>query len=428
MRRIAAVTLALTLVVLVSGVARASDDPEYQLQYGPQQIYAPEAWTVSRGTGVIIAVVDSGIQLDHPDLAAKLVPGYDFLEDDDQPQDTDGHGTHVAGTAAAITDNGIGVAGIAPDAKIMPIRVLAGEATSPRSLLSVQEGIRFAVDNGAKVINLSLSEIITLGPEAVRTLETSCLDAFNNGALCIVAAGNDGKGKPSGYNNEFQAIVVAASDRNRDIATFSQRADTKWSVTAPGVGIHSTLPGSSYGIKQGTSMAAPHVAGIAALLFAQGLTNQQVVDKIISTATPMNDGGGTSGAGLVNAAAAVGADFTPTAPPTTSAAPVTTLPPASGTPSRGASPASTTTLPEGPVVLDEGVFEDDDLDFAAPAEEGDDFETALGGVDDPEPISFSDGITASFVASVLVYVAILGVLGFVVRRIVLRRGIGQIKT
>ncbi|HEX4904851.1 MAG TPA: S8 family serine peptidase [Acidimicrobiales bacterium] len=425
MNRIAALAVAAALVVLTAGVALASDDPEYVLQYGPQQIYAPEAWTVSRGAGVVIAVVDSGIQLDHPDLAAKLVPGYDFLEDDDQPQDTDGHGTHVAGSAAAITDNGIGVAGVAPDAKIMPIRVLAGEASSPRSILSVQEGIRFAVDNGAQVINLSLSEIITLGPEAIRTLETSCLDAYQNGSLCIVAAGNDGNGKPSGYNNDFQAILVAANDRDKEMATFSQRADTKWGVTAPGVGIHSTVPGSSYGIKQGTSMAAPHVAGVAALLFAQGLTIDQVVDKIISTATPMNDGGGTSGAGLVNAAAAVGAAYTPEAPPTTAAggAPATTAPPRAGGGPRPTAVA--TTVPEGPVVLDEGTFEEGD--FVEATDDGDDFETALGGVDEPEPISYSEGITLSFVLSVLLFVAILGVVGVVARRIVLRRGIGEIK-
>jgi thermitase len=417
------VAFAVVVLVLLTGTAFASNDPEYQLQYGPQQIFAPEAWTKSRGAGITIAVVDSGIQLDHPDLQDKLVPGYDFLEDDDQPQDTDGHGTHVAGTAAAVTDNGLGVAGIAPDSKIMPIRVLAGEATSPRSLLSIQEGIRFAVDNGAKVINLSLTEVISLGPETVRTLESSCLDAFNSGALCVVAAGNDGKGKPSGYSNDFQALLVAANDRNRDIATFSQKADSKWGVTAPGVGIHSTVPGSAYGIKQGTSMAAPHVAGVAALLFAQGLTNQQVVDKILSTATPLNDGGGTSGAGLINAAAAVGADFTP--PTTAAPAPgATTTVPAQTSGGGGQAPVvSTTTLPV-PVELDEATVEEGDFVDGST----DDFETALGEDTGPEPISVSDGFTMPFAVAVAVFVAILGMVGIGLRRIVLARGIGQIKT
>jgi len=350
-KKLAALVAASCLVVVIASPAGATNDPDYQFQYGPQQIFAPEAWTVSRGAGVAIAIVDSGVQLDHPDLAGKLTAGYDYLENDDQPQDTDSHGTHVAGTAAAITDNNIGVAGVAPDARIMPIRVLAGESSSPTALIAIQAGIRFAVDNGAKVINLSISELLDVGADQIRTLEASCADAYAAGALCVVAAGNDGRGVPSGYDRGFQALLVTANDRNGDIAEFAQNADTQWSVSAPGVAIQSTVLGSSYGIKQGTSMAAPHVAGVAALLFAQGLSNGEVVQRILETATPLNDGGARSGAGLVNAAKAVGASFTApsTAQPTNAGGaptgPATTVAPSGF--QAGSGNQATTPVPTG---------------------------------------------------------------------------------
>ena len=422
-RRIVVILGAVALLASIPGVAHATDDPEYQLQYGPQQIHAPEAWTVSTGKGVTIAIVDTGVQADHPDLRAKMVKGYDFLEDDDDPQDTQGHGTHVAGIAGASTNNGIGIAGVAPDAKLMPVRVLGGDATAPGAILSVQQGIRYAYENGAKVINLSISEVISLGPSDLRTLESSCLDAWNSGSLCVVAAGNDGKGKASGYSNDFQALLVAANDRNGNVAEFSQKADSKWGVTAPGVGIESTVPGSNYGIKQGTSMAAPHVSGVAALLFAMGLSNQQVVDKILATATPLNDGGGTTGAGLVNAAAAVGAPYSSPEPPAAGPTTATTAVPvrqgggASVTTVPSAGPTTTATLLEGTV--EEG------SEFTGG--DSSDFQSAAGGAKAPKPISTSDGFTLSFLLVIAVFVAALGVLGFAARRIVLRRGIGRIK-
>ena len=429
-RRAGAFAIVATVVTLVTATtALASNDPDFDaFQYGPQQIYAPEAWTVSRGAGVTIAIVDSGVQTDHPDLRDKMVPGYDFLEDDPEPQDDNGHGTHVAGIAAASTDNGIGIAGTAPDAKIMPIRVLAGEATSPRAVLAIQEGIRFAVDNGAKVINLSIGEEFQLGPEAVQGLEASCLDAYNAGALCVAAAGNSGRGKPSGYSEDFNAILVAANDREGELADFSQRADTKWSVTAPGVGIHSTVIGSGYGIKQGTSMSAPHVSGVAALLFAQGLGIDEVIAQILNTATPLNDGGGSSGAGLVNAAAAVGAAYTPVTtaprPSTTTTAAVAT----SDTRPSGGSTATTAVDPdfETPVELTEGLIEDD-ADFVG-SDDGGSLLTAGGAIgEEPEAIRLSRGYESSFLVGVAVFLGVLAVLGFAARRLVIRRGIGQIK-
>lgn len=425
-RRAVAVAITLAIVAMTSA-AGASDDPDFSsFQYGPQQIYAPEAWTVSRGDDVTIAIVDSGVQLDHPDLRDKIVPGYDFAEDDDDPSDEIGHGTHVAGIAAAVTDNGVGIAGVAPASKIMPIRVplfgSEGTATVADSLLSLEEAVRFAVSNGAKVINLSLGEDDPLGPEGFDRLSSACFDAYNSGSLCVAAAGNAGNGKPSGYAHDFSGIVVAANDRNREIASFSQRADTRWSVTAPGVAVHSTWLESGYQLSQGTSMAAPHVAGVAGLLFGMGMSIQQVIDRIIASATPLNDGGGTSGAGLVNAAAAVGAEFTPatTAPPR---AATTTTAAAGGSDSRPPSTTATTIEDLGPAVLEEGEIEEGDL------LDGDasDFALAVGEGDTARRIERTDGFTASFLLLCGGFIVGLAVLGATLRPIVQRRGAGRMR-
>ncbi|MEN3271918.1 MAG: thermitase, partial [Actinomycetota bacterium] len=340
-----------------------------------------------------------------------------------------GHGTHVAGIAGASTDNGIGIAGIAPDAKIMPIRVaLSGaSASSATVIIQIEQAIDYAASHGAKVVNLSLGEDPNnrVTPQGLDSVSRACLDAFNKGTLCVAAAGNAGRGKPSGYNEDFPGIVVAASNRAGEITDFSQNADTKWAVTAPGESIYSTWIGNGYQFEQGTSMAAPHVTGVAALLFAQGLSIQQVVDKIVGTATPMNDGGAQSGAGLLNAAAAVGAPYqpastpgavTPTQTPTTQAPTAGTGRPSVSSPTSGG-PSTTATLVEGTVDNPSG-------DFSGGTSS--DFEAALGDdVKGPEPISEAGGLTLSFVLAIAVFVAVLGALGFLARRVVNRRGFGQ---
>lgn len=317
--RLALVALVALVGVLLPHLASASNDFLWDRQYGPAQIQAPSAWTVTRGGDAIIAVIDSGVDVDHPDLRDKLIilPGSDFGDGDDDPDDdsetTDGagsrvkgHGTHVAGTAAAITDNGIGVAGVAPSSPIMPIKVFG---TSDQNLALVvtriTRAIRFAVDNGARVINLSVGTV--QGVNVVGLLETPCTEALGRGALCIVAAGNGGN-RPSGYDRDFNGVIVTANDENGRHAAFGQHADTKWAVSAPGVGIWSTWPveEGEYAAIQGTSMATPHVAGVAALLFAQGLGAEEVAEQIVATADPMPEPR-VNGAGRVNAARAVGA-------------------------------------------------------------------------------------------------------------------------
>jgi subtilisin family serine protease len=306
--------------------ALASNDPGFKKQYGLTQIGAPSAWTKTAGNGITIAIVDSGVDLDHPDLQAKIVPGHDFGDNDDNPDDDSGlkdgegkyirgHGTHVAGIAAAITDNGVGVAGVAPYAKIMPLKVFASDPNSSfvNALTAVPTAIRYAVDHGAKVINLSLGGI--QGLSLVGIIETPCAQAYSRGALCVVASGNSGQQNASGYQHDVQFLNVTANDDKGNHASFGQKADTQWSVSAPGVAVWSTYvpelqqegqTDRGYAYEQGTSMAAPHATGLAALLFAQGLSVGQVVQKILTTATPMGDPG-TNGAGRINAAAAVGA-------------------------------------------------------------------------------------------------------------------------
>lgn len=307
--------------------ARASNDPRWSQQYGPQQIGAPTAWSKAKGAGVRVAIIDSGVDIEHPDLKSKLVencPGsncYDYGDSDNNPDDDSnvrdgsgapvrGHGTHVAGIAAAATDNGEGIAGVAPDAKIMPLKVFGDTGLITDSLAAVPNAVDFAVSHGAKVLNLSLGDFNIGG--LVGPIQTACNTAYDRGALCIVSSGNSGGDNPSGYDRSFRALIVTANDDKGNHTSFGQKADTQWALSAPGQAIMSAVPveDGSYGNKSGTSMAAPHAAGVAALLFGQGLTNRQVVDKMLSTATPMTDRG-TNGAGIVNAAAAVGASAPP---------------------------------------------------------------------------------------------------------------------
>ena len=343
--------------VSASTTAPVPNDPEWKRQWGPKHIHAPEAWTKTKGAGVIVAVIDSGVDIEHPDLAAKIDPrSQDYTNDgnkkgDDGPGRAHGHGTHVAGIAAAITDNSVGIAGVAPDATILSHRVL-GKNEELTGLVSAING---AVDKGAKVINLSLGGI--QGIELVGLIETPCAAAYQRGSLCVVASGNSGKGKPSGYDRGVQFLNVTAHNPDGSPSSFGQNADTQWSISAPGVGNYATYPveSGSYRELQGTSMAAPHAAGVAALLFAQNLTAAQVVKRMLDTAFPPNDAA-KQGAGLLNAAGAVGAAIEGPAP----TAPRTNTPGAA--PSGGSRPkAGGTPIAPG---VDAGDSDLDDLEAA----------------------------------------------------------------
>ncbi len=273
------------LPLVISPPPFVPNDPGLSAQYAWATINAFKGWSLNRGSRqIIVAVIDTGVQLDHPDLAGKLVAGYDFFEDDSSPDDENGHGTHVAGIIGAITNNGIGVAGTCPACRIMPIRVLDSRGWG--SLLAVAQGIDWASSHGAQIINLSLTgpNSPTSGP----TLERAVTNAWNNGATLVCAAGN---GSVSYYDYSYPAaypacIAVTATDSADQRAWFSNYG-TWVDLAAPGLGIYSTTTGSDYAYLSGTSMATPYVSGVAGLLAAQGLRNDQIRDRLCDTADPI---------------------------------------------------------------------------------------------------------------------------------------------
>ncbi len=278
------------------------NDTSYSLQWGPSKIQAPAAWDVTVGSSdIIIAIVDTGVDLDHPDLNGKIVSGWDFANDDPIAQDDHGHGTHVAGIATAETNNSQGVAGISWQAQIMPVKVLDNEGEGSYS--DVAEGILWACNHGAKIINLSLG-----GSAYSSTFEDAVNQAYGSGCLMVAAAGN-GYGNGVDYPARFAAVMaVAATDQNDIRAGFSDYG-LEVEVAAPGVDIYSTLWNDKYGWKSGTSMAAPHVAGQAALVWSACpyLTHEEVRTVIQSTADDRGPAGWDVyyGFGRINALAAV---------------------------------------------------------------------------------------------------------------------------
>jgi serine protease len=266
---------------------------------------APAAWDVSHGsTAVKVAILDTGVDLDHPDLASRLLPGYDFVNYDTAAQDDEGHGTMVAGIAAAETNNGIGIAGVAWTASIMPVKVLDDSGAGWDS--DIARGITWAADNGAQVINLSLG-----GPDPSVTLYDAINYARRKGAVVVSAAGNDGAPQLS-YPAVYADVAVGATDAAGDAAWFSNSG--YWvDVTAPGIGITSTAlaagAADAYDTGSGTSFASPIVAGVAALVWAQhpGWSQGQVAAQILRAWDRGPRGlDPFYGLGLVDAYAAVG--------------------------------------------------------------------------------------------------------------------------
>ncbi|WP_166245084.1 S8 family peptidase [Paenibacillus turpanensis] len=289
---------------LPAQIAVAYNDPYVSNQWGLSAIKAPQAMDLvssSRLAGVTVAVVDTGVNLSHSDLQGSIVAGYDFVNGDSNANDDNGHGTHVAGIAAGIGNNGRGIAGVASGAKIMPIKVLnaSGSGTS----YAIVSGMRYAADRGADVLNLSLG--------SSSACSSAYQDAINyvrsRGAVVVAASGNSNTaiGSPASCSG---TISVGSIDSSMTRSSFSNYGSTL-DVTAPGGSIFSTYPTNTYRSLSGTSMATPHVAGVVALMLAadSSLTPNQVESLLRQSATDAGSAGYDAyyGAGIVNAQKAV---------------------------------------------------------------------------------------------------------------------------
>ena len=360
------------------------DDPVFEqgLQWGLDRIGAPGAWTRATGEGITIAVIDSGVDLAHEDLADKVVAQVSCIGTDGDAgrcqgsaQDDNGHGTHVAGIAAASTGNGRGIAGVAPDADLMAVRVLANTCdasgcSATGSADDVAAGIRWASDHGADVINLSLG-----GGALQGALGCAFCDAveyaWSQGAIAVIAAGNDSL-LPAGFGDEH-AVIVTATTRDDQRASYSNPSSgvlraARWPIAAPGgegetaasdcatggtpKGVLSAywVDGhtNEYACLAGTSMASPHVAGALAVLLSLGRSPQEAVDRLLATAQDLGAPGRDEqfGVGRVDLARAVGSGPGSTTS-TTAGPPGTTSPSVTSTtvapPSTA--PSETTTAP-----------------------------------------------------------------------------------
>jgi len=252
----------------VASVYAEPNDPEFYHQWGLLRVRARQAWDLAHGAGVTIAILDTGVDTSHPDLNDKITGGYDFVNRDPDPNDDHGHGTHVAGIAAAETDNGLGVAGLAWDARIMPIKVLSGEGRGYYS--TIAEGIIWASSHGARVINMSFG-----GPMRSQALQDAVDYAWKRGVVLVAAAGNEATSAPTYPAACEHVIAVTATDQNDQRPYWANYGD--WvDVAAPGVGILSTVRGGGYQAWRGTSMASPFAAGLAALLISQDVSPAEV--------------------------------------------------------------------------------------------------------------------------------------------------------
>jgi subtilisin family serine protease len=291
------------------------NDPSFPTQWGLTKINCPPAWDRTTGSAsVVVAVIDTGIDLDHPELAALLVPGTDmvdlgpaptpppgfhfegdFMGRDSDPQDEVGHGTHVAGTIACASNNGTGVAGVTWNCRLMPVKVLTRMVNNANPLdvrgvgsaADIAAGIRFAVDHGARVLNLSLGGTVDTLVE-----RDAIAYAISQGAVIVAAMGNAfGSGNPTSFPGAYPDVVAVGAIDQTDHRAFFSQTGPHIDVAAPGMGVLSTVWDNGFATMSGTSMASPHVAGVAALILScnSSLTGAQVAEIIRQTARPLRD-------------------------------------------------------------------------------------------------------------------------------------------
>ncbi len=309
------------------------NDPYYTSgsEWHLAKIKAPSAWDVTTGkTNVILAIVDSGVDVAHPDLAGRLLLGYDIVNNDSDPSDDNGHGTAVTGTAAATGNNGVGVAGVSWNCLILPIKVT--DSSGSASYSDVANGIIYAADHGARVINISLG-----GSYASSTLQSAIDYAWNKGVVIVAAAGNSGSSQANYPAACTNVVAVSALQQSDTLASWSSYGSFV-SLAAPGVSICTCNTNSSYASWSGTSFSSPIVAGVAALIASANtaLSNKQIVSILKSTADDLGTTGyDTSyGYGRVNAYNAVTATGA-TTPSDTTVPTVSIATPVSGSTIKG---------------------------------------------------------------------------------------------
>jgi thermitase len=245
-----------------------------------------EGWEISKGSDeIIIGVLDTGVDLDHPDLVGRLSDGINIINPDFQPMDDVGHGTHVAGVITALVNNEEGIAGMTWFDKVMPVKVLDAEGAG--STYSVAEGLIWAADHGAKVINMSLGNYAD-----AEFLHDAIRYAFDQDVVLIAATGNDNTSDPGFPAAYPEVFAVSATDEQSQRAPFSNYGDYI-DVVAPGVSIASTYPHNQYAALSGTSMASPHVSALAALIRSvnPSLANTEVMDIMRNTAIDLGEQG-----------------------------------------------------------------------------------------------------------------------------------------
>jgi thermitase len=337
-----------------NGVAHAAlaapNDPSYPSQWALERIHAVDGWSAwpggyGRSGGPTVAVLDTGVYAGHPDLAGVVLPGANCTSGvctSGGAGDDNGHGTHVAGTIAADTNNAIGVAGVAPGSSVLPVKVLG--ASGSGSYAGIAAGIDWAVAHGARVINMSLS-----GSTSSVTLCSAVSRALDAGVVVVAAAGNGSSSAasyPAACSGTFGVSATTSSDV---LASFSNVGYPDVDVAAPGASILSTLRDGTYGYYSGTSMAAPHVSGLAALLLGQsGARSPLDVMRIIALSSD-HIGGASYGSdpsglcvactwstaygyGRINVARALGTSA-PSSPPPPSPPPPSPPPPSPPPPS-----------------------------------------------------------------------------------------------
>ncbi|HVQ74134.1 MAG TPA: S8 family serine peptidase, partial [Candidatus Binatia bacterium] len=309
------------------------DDPEFSSQWHHTTIRSSEAWSVTLGApAIVIAILDSGVDGTHPDLAAKLVSGWNFYNNDSNTADVHGHGTRVAGAAAAIGNNGIGVAGVALESRIMPIRV--SDSTGYAYYSTIASGLTWAVDNGARVMNLSFG-----GVAGSSTIRNAAKYVRTRGGVVVAAAGNCGCVDATPENIEL--ISVSGTTSADTIASWSSRGNYV-DVSAPGASIRTTNRGGTYGTYSGTSFSSPITAGVVALMMAANpsLSPIEIEQLLKANADDLGSAGWdpSYGFGRVNAYRAVAAAAGSAAPDT--AAPTVSI----SSPASGATVSGTVTV------------------------------------------------------------------------------------